>query len=81
MYLCNFVGFITGLLHNIGTHVDPILLIRRIEEGMQIPGLRDSLVKILQDFQLQVLLHCFFTSMLLYFDEKFILYLRQILSP
>ncbi|XP_043544864.1 vacuolar protein sorting-associated protein 41 homolog [Chiloscyllium plagiosum] len=48
--------FITGLLNNIGTHVDPILLIYRIKEGMEIPNLRDSLVKILQDYNLQILL-------------------------
>uniref|UniRef100_A0AAR2J862 Vacuolar protein sorting-associated protein 41 homolog n=1 Tax=Pygocentrus nattereri TaxID=42514 RepID=A0AAR2J862_PYGNA len=48
--------FITGLLNNIGTHVDPILLIHRIKEGMEIPNLRDSLVKILQDYNLQILL-------------------------
>ena len=47
-------SFITGLLNNIGTHVDPIILIRQIREGMEIPGLRDSLVKILQDYNLQV---------------------------
>lgn len=46
--------FITGLLNNIGTHVDPIILIRRIRTGMEIPELRDSLVKILQDYNLQV---------------------------
>ncbi|KAK3103437.1 hypothetical protein FSP39_019243 [Pinctada imbricata] len=46
--------FIKGLLHNIGTHVDPIILISRIREGMEIPGLRDSLVKILQDYNLQM---------------------------
>ncbi|XP_041103206.1 vacuolar protein sorting-associated protein 41 homolog isoform X1 [Polyodon spathula] len=48
--------FITGLLNNIGTHVDPILLIHRIKEDMEIPSLRDSLVKILQDYNLQILL-------------------------
>lgn len=48
------IAFITGLLNNIGTHVDPILLIHRIKEGMEIPNLRDSLVKILQDYNLQV---------------------------
>ncbi|KAJ7413668.1 hypothetical protein WISP_89037 [Willisornis vidua] len=48
--------FITGLLNNIGTHVDPILLIHRIKEGMEIPNLRDSLVKILQDYNLQKVL-------------------------
>ena len=46
--------FITGLLNNIGTHVDPIILIRKIRSGMKIPGLRDSLVRILQDYNLQV---------------------------
>lgn len=49
-----FTAFITGLLNNIGTHVDPILLIHRIKESMEIPNLRDSLVKILQDYNLQV---------------------------
>lgn len=55
-FLCllAFTAFITGLLNNIGTHVDPILLIHRIKEGMEIPNLRDSLVKILQDYNLQV---------------------------
>ncbi|KAG7524880.1 vacuolar protein sorting-associated protein 41-like [Solea senegalensis] len=48
--------FITGLLNNIGTHVDPILLIHRIKEGMEIPNLRDSLVKILHDYNLQIML-------------------------
>lgn len=48
------IAFITGLLNNIGTHVDPILLINRIKEGMEIPNLRDSLVKILHDYNLQV---------------------------
>ncbi|KXJ25131.1 Vacuolar protein sorting-associated protein 41-like [Exaiptasia diaphana] len=47
-------AFITCLLHNIGTHVDPIKLIQRIPAGMNIPGLRDSLVKILQDYNLQI---------------------------
>ncbi|XP_028395633.1 vacuolar protein sorting-associated protein 41 homolog [Dendronephthya gigantea] len=47
-------AFITGLLHNIGTHVDPIKLIKRIPSVMEIPGLRDSLVKILHDYNLQI---------------------------
>lgn len=47
-------GFITVLLQNIGTHVDPIMLIQKIPNGMEIPGLRDSLVKILHDYTLQV---------------------------
>ncbi|GIY61763.1 vacuolar protein sorting-associated protein 41 homolog [Caerostris darwini] len=47
-------GFITVLLQNIGTHVDPIMLINRIPDGLEIPGLRDSLVKILHDYTLQI---------------------------
>nr|XP_008537583.1 PREDICTED: vacuolar protein sorting-associated protein 41 homolog isoform X2 [Equus przewalskii] len=55
LYSIDKPPFITGLLNNIGTHVDPILLIHRIKEGMEIPNLRDSLVKILQDYNLQPL--------------------------
>ncbi|KAH3717295.1 hypothetical protein DPMN_060078 [Dreissena polymorpha] len=47
-------NFIRGLLNNIGTHVDPTQLIDKIRTGMEIPGLRDSLVKILQDYNLQI---------------------------
>jgi hypothetical protein len=46
--------FINVLLHNIGTYVDPRVLIQRIQEGQEIPGLRDSLVQILQDYHLQI---------------------------
>lgn len=49
--------FIKELLFNIGTHVDPKKLIKRIPPGLKIPNLRDALVKILQDFNLQVSLH------------------------
>ncbi|CAN7997626.1 unnamed protein product [Ixodes hexagonus] len=47
-------AFITTLLHKIGTHVDPILLIHRIPEELAIPELRDSLVKIMRDYKLQI---------------------------
>jgi len=56
-----YAAFITGLLNNIGTHVDPIILIQKIREGLEIPGLRNSLVQILHDYYLQVsvdILHC-----------------------
>jgi len=45
--------FIRVLLENIGTHVDPIKLIRKIPNGLKIPGLRNALVKILQDYSMQ----------------------------
>jgi hypothetical protein len=47
--------FIKGLLDNVGTHINPIQLIKRPElRGLQIEGLQGSLVKILQDFNLQI---------------------------
>eukprot|EP00004_Rigifila_ramosa_P019763 TRINITY_DN5059_c2_g1_i4.p1 TRINITY_DN5059_c2_g1~~TRINITY_DN5059_c2_g1_i4.p1 ORF type:complete len:836 (-),score=199.40 TRINITY_DN5059_c2_g1_i4:379-2589(-) len=46
--------FISGLLENIGAHVDPIQLIRRIPTGMGIPGLRAKLIKIISDYHLQM---------------------------
>lgn len=46
--------FVTILMQNIGTHVDPTLLIRQIPGGMTIPGLRDSLVKTLKDYNTQI---------------------------
>ena len=49
--------FVKALLMNIGTAINPIILIKRIHAEMEIPGLRDSLVKILQDYNLQVALH------------------------
>ncbi|KAK7109649.1 hypothetical protein V1264_013653 [Littorina saxatilis] len=47
-------NFITALLHNVGADIDPIKIISRIQNKLSIPGLRDSLVKILQDYNLQI---------------------------
>ncbi|KAK4056323.1 Vacuolar protein sorting-associated protein 41 [Microbotryomycetes sp. JL221] len=46
--------FIRGLLDNVGTEVDPVKLVRRIKNGLEIPGLKASLIKILQDYNLQL---------------------------
>ncbi|RXW18809.1 hypothetical protein EST38_g7044 [Candolleomyces aberdarensis] len=46
--------FIRGLLENVGVEISPIRLIRRIKNGLEIPGLKEALIKILQDFQLQI---------------------------
>ncbi|KAI8596985.1 hypothetical protein EDD21DRAFT_230782 [Dissophora ornata] len=46
--------FIRGLLQNVGTEINPIGLIRRIPNGLEIPDLRPALMKILQDFNLQM---------------------------
>ena len=47
-------AFIRGLLENVGPEIDPIRLIRRIKNGLQIPGLKPALIKILQDFNIQI---------------------------
>jgi vacuolar protein sorting-associated protein 41 len=46
--------FIRGLLENVGPDIDPIRLIRRIRNGLEIPGLKEALIKILHDFNLQI---------------------------
>eukprot|EP00092_Neocalanus_flemingeri_P033946 GFUD01036912.1.p1 GENE.GFUD01036912.1~~GFUD01036912.1.p1 ORF type:complete len:874 (+),score=241.55 GFUD01036912.1:57-2678(+) len=46
--------FIIVLLNNVGTHIDPRMLVERIEPGLEIPGLRASLIQILRDYKLQV---------------------------
>ncbi len=46
--------YVIGLLNNIGTHVDPVDLINRVPNGFKIKGLRDALVKILQDYRVQL---------------------------
>lgn len=55
MYSMDKPEFIGALLKNIGTHInDPIELIDRIPVGCEIEGLMPALVKILQDYQLQI---------------------------
>jgi hypothetical protein len=49
-----FLAFIRGLLENVGVEISPIRLIRRIKNGLEIPGLKEALIKILQDFHLQI---------------------------
>jgi len=46
--------FVSGLLEHIGAYVDPIKLIKRIPTGMEITALRDRLVKIISDYNLQM---------------------------
>ncbi|KAG4096453.1 vacuolar protein sorting-associated protein 41 [Neocallimastix lanati (nom. inval.)] len=46
--------FIVGLLENVGSYIDPIKLIRRIPEKMEIPGLKSTLIKVMQDFGVQM---------------------------
>lgn len=46
--------FLKILLQKIGTYVDPRILIRRIGKNTQIPGLKNALVKMMTDYNLQV---------------------------
>ncbi|KAJ3308452.1 Vacuolar protein sorting-associated protein 41 [Blyttiomyces sp. JEL0837] len=46
--------FIVGLLENLGSHIDPVKLVKRIPNGLQIPGLRTALIKIMTDYGIQM---------------------------
>ncbi|KAH7909052.1 hypothetical protein BJ138DRAFT_1090147 [Hygrophoropsis aurantiaca] len=45
-------AFIRTLLLTVGAEIDPVRLLRRIKNGLEIPGLKDALIKILHDFHL-----------------------------
>ena len=53
-YSINKPEYIIALLNNIGTHLNPVDLIDRIPNGVKIKGLRDALVKILNDYRVQI---------------------------
>ncbi|GAB7365841.1 hypothetical protein MBLNU230_g7173t1 [Neophaeotheca triangularis] len=46
--------FIRGLLEEVGTTINPIELVRRIPEGLEIPGLRNGLAKMLREHEIQL---------------------------
>ncbi|XP_017786733.1 PREDICTED: vacuolar protein sorting-associated protein 41 homolog [Nicrophorus vespilloides] len=46
--------FITFLLQSLGTYMDPTVLIKKIQPNKEIPGLKNSLVKMLCTYNLQV---------------------------
>lgn len=45
--------FISGLLSEVGTAVDPITLVKRIPSGLEIEGLKDGLKKMIRESDLQ----------------------------
>ncbi|VDN44439.1 unnamed protein product [Gongylonema pulchrum] len=45
---------VTQLLNAVGKYVDPLGIIKKIPDQMNIPGLRNSLIKILRDYELLV---------------------------
>ena len=52
-YSMNKPTFIRALLEEAGTAIDPITLVRKIPEGLEIMGLRDSLTRMIKEFELQ----------------------------
>lgn len=45
--------FIRGLLEEVGTAINPITLVRRIPEGLEIEGLRDGLSRMIKEHEIQ----------------------------
>lgn len=45
--------FIRALLEEVGTAINPITLVRRIPEGLEIPGLREGLKHIMKEHEIQ----------------------------
>ena len=45
---------VAPLLQDIGAHVDPLKVVKRIPKGMVIDGLREKLIKIISDYHLQL---------------------------
>lgn len=45
--------FIRGLLEEVGTAINPITLVRRIPEALEIPGLREGLKHIMKEHEIQ----------------------------
>ena len=52
-YSMNKPSFIRGLLEEVGTAIDPINLVRRIPEGLEIEGLKDGLQKMMRGYEIQ----------------------------
>lgn len=45
--------FIRGLLEEVGTAINPITLVRRIPEGLEIDGLREGLSRMIKEYEIQ----------------------------
>jgi hypothetical protein len=52
-YSMNKPTFVRALLEEVGTSIDPIDLVRRIPEGLEIEGLRQSLSRMIKEYELQ----------------------------
>ena len=45
--------FIRALLEEVGTAIDPITLVRRIPNGLEVEGLRDGIGKMIREYEIQ----------------------------
>jgi hypothetical protein len=45
--------FIRGLLEEVGTAIDPIQLVKRIPEGLEIEGLREGIGRMVREYEIQ----------------------------
>jgi len=52
-YSMNKPSFIRGLLEGVGTAINPITLVQRIPEGLEIEGLREGLSRMIREYELQ----------------------------
>nr|POE99344.1 vacuolar protein sorting-associated protein 41 like [Quercus suber] len=52
-YSMNKPSFIRGLLEEVGTAIDPVKLLRRIPEGLEIPGLRAGIQRMIREYEIQ----------------------------
>jgi len=52
-YSMNKPRFIRGLLEEVGTAIDPIQLVRRIPEGLEIEGLKEGIQKMVREYEIQ----------------------------
>ena len=52
-YSMNKPLFIRALLEEAGTSIDPVALIKKIPEGLEITGLRESLTRMVKEYELQ----------------------------
>lgn len=46
-------SFIRGLLEQVGTAINPITLVKRIPEGLEIEGLREGLTRMMKEHEIQ----------------------------
>ena len=52
-YSMNKPRFIRGLLEEVGTAINPITLVRRIPEGLEVEGLKEGLIRMIKEYELQ----------------------------